>query len=166
MGRSPEVHRTPGLGPAEGLGHWMEADHDRLDELWDRAAARWTTDREAARHDYHDFRDGLLRHIDVEEELLFPYFEERGGLPERHLTELLRSEHKEIRAALAALIVRVDSAAEASEGALTELRNVLWAHNTREEGLLYPWYDGPGSGAEVEALGERVRSRLVGASPR
>ncbi len=158
------LKETPGHSP---LGRRMESDHERLDELWDTGLAKWSSERPQATVLLREFRDGLLRHIQVEEDLLFPYFEARGGPGERPLVGLLLDEHKEIRAMLQRFMEQVERGTPSLEDAGTALRNVLWAHNTREEGLLYPWFnDGldVGTGAELDF---QVRAEIgSGDSPR
>jgi regulator of cell morphogenesis and NO signaling len=133
------------------LGKRMEQDHGRLDDLWEQAKQSWPEDRVGATSLFQAFRTGLLRHIQAEEELLFPFFEGRSEPSAKHMTDLLREEHEQIRAELDALLKKVESGRPDLEPEDTRLRNVLWAHNTREEGLLYPWFnEGMSEGDECE----------------
>ncbi|NUN68783.1 MAG: hemerythrin domain-containing protein, partial [Bacteroidetes bacterium] len=51
------------------LWTYLADDHDRLDRAFQRAvAAPGTVDEEA----YREFRQGLLRHIGIEEKILIP----------------------------------------------------------------------------------------------
>ena len=159
---SPVVTSAPPGNAAEPLplGKWLEGDHGRLDELWDRAMALWSVDQGQAVPLFHHFEEGLMRHMQVEEGMLFPFFEQRGREPEHHLVVLLCSEHEEIRGALKSFISEVDRRTKDLGGAETQLRNALWAHNTREEGLLYPWFDQGVSEGEGRELSTTVRSVL------
>ena len=120
------------------MGKWIEFDHERLGELWDSGLARWGSDRPQTAVLLREFRDGLVHHIKAEEDLVFPYFETHGGSGHRQLLELLLDEHREIRSALERFRDEVERGTPSLEDAGGVLRNVLWAHNTREEGLLYP----------------------------
>lgn len=142
------------------LGAELEQDHARLDELWDRAERAWGTDRDGAALLYHQFADGLIRHIGAEEELLFPFFELHGGAPDRSMVELLRDEHEEIRESLMELLAAVDVGLHELGSPATALRNALWAHNAREEGLLYPWFDPRVTEGEGRDLANRMRERI------
>lgn len=142
------------------LGKWMEADHGRLDDLWERATQSWPHYRTGARILFLSFRDGLLRHVEAEEEFMFPFFEGHGEEAAHHLTDLLREEHDQIRAALNTLVKKVEAGSEDIGSEETALRNVLWAHNTREEGVLYPSFNDDPVNAENQALYDRVLALL------
>lgn len=143
------------------LGKWMEADHERLDGLWDEAMASWPKDPARSREILIQFRDGLLRHIQVEEDLLFPFFEARGSSADHHLIEFLRDEHTQLRAALQSTEEQLGVDTADPEEATVVLRNVLWAHNTREEGALYPWFNSGTEDPEFRVLSEKIRSALL-----
>jgi len=97
---------------------YLAADHQRLHEFLARAATG-TFDAEA----FERFRGGLLRHIGIEEKLLFPEVRRRGGgAPEALLR--LRVEH----AALAALLVPTPDATLAAE-----IEALLVVHDARED---------------------------------
>jgi hemerythrin-like domain-containing protein len=133
---------------------YLSWDHDRLDAILQpvRAgvqAGEW----EAARRDYAPFRDGLDRHIRLEEGILFPIFEERTGMTGGP-TAVMRAEHQEIRAALGVMgdaLGRGD--AGLFEDGLAHLLAVLPAHNVKEEQVLYPTAD--------RILPERDRAALA-----
>lgn len=106
-----------GPGP---IAAWFAADHARLDELLRRAADGAAFDGEA----FEAFRGGILRHIALEEKLLFPALRAaRGGEPPP-LARRLRVEH----GAIASLLVPPPDAAVAAE-----LRSILGPHNAAEE---------------------------------
>lgn len=155
--------RGPGAvrrGPS--LGEFLESDHQRLDRLWDSASEALPTDPAGARARYREFAEGLRRHIDAEEEELFPFLERNSVPLAPHLIATLREEHVEIREALDALLGEVERAGSGVERAELRLRDLLWSHNAREEGSLYGWLDAPfreGAGATADAA---IRRRLPG----
>jgi hypothetical protein len=154
-----------GAGPdrsagGKSVGLRMHADHDRLDALWDRATELRSVEPQASDHLLRAFAAGLERHIVLEEEILFPFFEERSEASGKRLADALREEHRAIRAALAALLARVTAHAVDLEPAQTELRNALWAHNALEEGRLYPWFDLRADRGQDAELAGQVRDRL------
>ena len=98
------------------LHTFLSADHERLDVLL--ATCLRTGDSDA----YDAFRRGLLRHIAIEERVLFPLLRaQRGVTP---LEEQLHRDH----AALAALLVPPPTGAE-----LHQIASILLAHNPLEE---------------------------------
>ena len=143
------------------LGELLEADHARLDDLWDRATSGWKDEPDRSAALFREFSDGLLRHIQVEEDLLFPFYADRGEPAGRQFVQFLVEEHGEIRSALSALLRKVEGRASDVVDEETVLRNVLWAHNTREEGLLYPWFDAERSVGTARSLADEIRTRLA-----
>jgi hypothetical protein len=132
-------------GPIEAF---LTADHVRLDELL-RAAERsdGSIDREA----YATFREGLLRHIAMEEKVLLPFARaKRGGEP-LEIAKALRIDHGKI----AKLLVPTPDAALCDE-----LRMVLGKHNVLEEGDggLYATCDAL-AGDEASAVVAQLRAQ-------
>ncbi len=156
----PERSLARAASAPRAIGAWMAADHDRLDELWDRAIALRATDRPGSIRAVQEFAEGLREHIQVEEELLFPHFERGSDASARRLTDFMREEHRQIVDALATLSSRVDAGAGDVEDAEALLRNLLWAHNALEEGKLYPWFDERVDRPEDRPIFIEIRTRL------
>jgi len=128
------------------IARWMSDDHARLDALLRRAfATPGAVDLEA----YAAFREGLLRHIAMEEKVLLPEARRRRGDPFPEAARL-RTDH----AALATLMVPPPSL-QILEG----IRRILEPHNEIEEteGGLYDAIDRL-AGPEAEAFVERLRA--------
>jgi hypothetical protein len=123
------------------------ADHRRLEALLTSAHA------ETAACDlvlYEEFRAGLLRHIAMEERILFPFtLEQRGGRPLECAAQL-RLDH----GAIASLLVPPPSPA-----IVATLRSILYTHNLIEEaaGGMYEQVEELAD-AEVDALLQRAAS--------
>lgn len=109
------VQRT--VGP---MVKYLEAEHVVLDALLDGALQRpGEIDRQA----YDDFREGLLRHIAIEEKILLPAARDARGEPLPEARQL-RIEH----GALAALLVGTPT-----PELVLEIRKILGPHNALEE---------------------------------
>jgi hypothetical protein len=124
------------------LRELLEADHLRLEGLLAAAAANPECFDHAS---FEAFRSGLLRHIGIEEKILFAYARQRqlaAPLPE---LKGLRSEH----GALAALLVPTPD-----QALVREIRSILERHNRVEEGL-------DGVYAAVESLAGRDLPALL-----
>ena len=121
---------------------FLEADHRRLEALLERACA---DPADVAREPFDAFREGLLRHIAIEEKVLLAEAKRlRGGAPVVAAARL-RLDHAAIAAILAARPI---------PEFVHELRALLNVHNTIEEGPA-------GVYAECERLaGEGVASLL------
>ena len=107
------------MGP---LAEFLAADHRRLEALLDRATARPAIVDPAL---FEEFREGLLRHIGMEEKILLPAARRaRGGEP-LPIARQLRLDH----GAIAALLVPTPTIA-----GVGRLRRLLGLHDSLEEG--------------------------------
>lgn len=124
----------------QSITSFFEADHERLDKLFKDYQLLKHSNLTKARAIFSDFAAGLLRHIQWEEEILFPIFEAKSGL-EQGPTSVMRFEHEQIKKALHQISDSFNSEQprdESAEGILTE---VLVQHNIKEENILYPMLD-------------------------
>jgi hypothetical protein len=129
------------------LHQYLAGDHDRLAVLLDEASARPGEVEPTA---YEAFRAGLLRHIGIEERILFPLARRaRGGDPLPVVAQLHRD-----HAALAALLVPPPTTEIiATIQALLDEHNVL----EEEDGGLYEACE-HFAGEELDALVAQVRT--------
>jgi hemerythrin-like domain-containing protein len=121
---------------------YLQTDHERLHAIAaevNRLAGAGSLD--AARARFADFVSGLKRHIDVEERLLFPTFEERTGMTGGP-TAVMRVEHADIRECMARVTAALmGKDAPGARRALDDLASFLATHNLKEERVLYPTTD-------------------------
>jgi hypothetical protein len=96
-------------------------DHRRIDELLDKATQNPDNFQ---MEDYHQFRTGLLKHIKMEEKILFPAAQKANGNVPLPLATKLRLDH----GALTALMV-----VPPSREMIEVLRYVLDKHDLLEE---------------------------------
>lgn len=101
--------------------HYLAGDHQRLDGLLERAISDPESIDAAA---YAQFRSGLLKHIGMEEKVLFPAARKLRGGEALSIASKLRLDH----GALTALLVPSPTAAIVSA-----IRAILTAHNPLEE---------------------------------
>jgi hypothetical protein len=126
---------------------FFAADHRRLDSLLAEATAAPDA---VGLEPFGLFRAGLLRHIGMEEKLLFPAL--RAALPaSASIAAKLRVDH----GALVALLVPTPTPA-----VVTRILSVLTPHNRREEGPegVYALCDRSLAPAEAERLVEKARA--------
>lgn len=145
--REEPVHRT--------VMRYLAWDHDRLDAILTRAMdlARSEQWEEAAAL-AAEFRVGLFRHIEIENEILFKAFEELTGSSEGGPTEVMRHEHVDIKESVDGILqATVDHSLDELERHHANLLGVLIEHNMKEENILYPLTD--------RQLDEFTRARLV-----
>lgn len=142
----------------ETVTAYLGWDHDRISAALADATAAVAESRfeEAARH-YGRFEHGLLRHVRIEEELLFPVFEARSGIVGGP-TVVMRDEHRQVRTALGLMgggLERRD--ASAFDDGRRFFDAVMPDHNAKEEHILYPTLDGLLNAAERAALVTRLQ---------
>jgi uncharacterized protein (DUF2249 family) len=142
-----------------GVMEGMALDHDRLDALLQGARdAAVAGDWPAAHGRFRQFTTGLLRHIRMEEEVLFPAFEAQSGQAQGGPTAVMRDEHREIEAILRRIgdlletTPGVGGRREPFDAGVGALLSVLGDHNVKEEEVLYPLTDQVLGPKEADAL--------------
>lgn len=131
---------------------FMATDHHACDDLFALAEeAAGNKNWDSARELFGKFQAGMAHHLAMEEEVLFPAFEERTGMSAGP-TQVMRMEHEQMRA----LIADMAAAAEAGNvsaylGASETLNMLMQQHNIKEENMLYPMAD-RALGADGEAV--------------
>ncbi|MGO9004676.1 MAG: hemerythrin domain-containing protein [Beijerinckiaceae bacterium] len=136
------------------ISDYMNRHHKYCDDAFARAedmaaAGNWA----GLERDCSTFLREMERHIRLEEELLFPAFEEKTGMTGGP-TAIMRMEHEQMRG----MFVQMRSAMEAKDreqylGAAETLLILLQQHNMKEESMMYPMLD--------QSLGEDAHSLLA-----
>lgn len=151
MKRSEATERT--------INDLLHTDHVRLHMLYEDHCSELDGDNimlAAIRFD--EFQTGLLRHIRMEEEVLFPLYEKKT---ENTMgpTHVMRMEHQEIQGLLKKMTGLLDEAkieGLSKRDSIKELGNqiheYLKLHNQKEEEILYPSSDQVIQGKEREEL--------------
>ena len=138
------------------ISEYMTADHRRCDTLF--VAAEEEAERrawQAARDGFAAFRDAMEHHFGMEEELLFPLFEQRTGNTAGP-TQVMRSEHTQMRALFEEMAGSLaDENPDRYLGLCETLLIMMQQHNIKEEQILYPMTD-----QVLEAEQEEVLQRL------
>ncbi len=117
-------------------------DHRSCDQAWIAVEnAADSSDATAIAECYGKFQADMLHHFQMEEEVLFPAFEQATGMTQGP-TVVMRMEHEQMRG----LLVQMAGAAASGDGdELTDLGDtlmmVIQQHNAKEEGMLYPMAD-------------------------
>lgn len=124
----------------ESIKTYFEREHDRLDQLFKQFRELKQTDFQKAKEHFEEFKIGLQRHKRLEEEILFPLFDQKTGMT-MGPTRLMRREHKLIRYHLEAIHKKVQNLDPESGLEDQLLLSVLSAHHQKEENVLYPTLD-------------------------
>lgn len=123
---------------SEGIVTLFTRDHGECDDRWAELEDR--IDRgEGVAEAWARFDHAMRRHLAMEEEVLFPAFEEATGMRDVGPTAVMRSEHVQMRAVLDGIGQAVAAGRHAD--ALSQgdtLLMLIQQHNVKEEGMLYP----------------------------
>jgi hemerythrin-like domain-containing protein len=124
------------------INEFMTRDHRRCDELMAAAEdAVNTQDWATAENLTEAFQAAIEHHFDMEEQVLFPAFEQQTGIVQGP-TMMMRSEHQQMRGLLFQLKDALERQEEEDFLDTTEtLLVMMQQHNMKEEGILYPMSD-------------------------
>jgi len=143
------------------LSSYLADDHQQCDQFFADAemqvsAGKW----EAASAAFQAFFAAMEHHLTMEEELLFPAFEQASGMSGGP-TQVMRMEHEQMRELFGCMAGAV--AAHDSESYLGDAETLLilmQQHNAKEEQILYPMFDQL-LGAQSSELIEQLEQRRV-----
>ena len=123
------------------ISGFFQHDHDRLDALLQSFQTLKRQNVLKAKEAFTQFKSGLERHIQWEENLLFPLWEEKTGMSDGGPTFVMRHEHRRIEEQLQAIDRNVTEEQADDAQAEQALLALLAAHNLKEERVLYPAID-------------------------
>jgi iron-sulfur cluster repair protein YtfE (RIC family) len=121
------------------IPEFMTRKHRECDECF-IAAENAVTDNNwvLAKQDFGTFSAELELHLQAEENIIFPEFENATGITEGP-TQVMRGEHQQMRALVADLLQAiVDENKTAYFGLSETLMVLMQQHNMKEEMMLYP----------------------------
>jgi uncharacterized protein (DUF2249 family)/hemerythrin-like domain-containing protein len=152
--------RAAPVGSVREVTEALVWDHARLDALEAAAfEARARGRLVQARDVFTDFAHGLRRHMDFEEQLLFPEFETRCHLEgENGPSAVMRAEHRAITALLFVMEREIDDPEAPIELSRAELRQIQRDHDLKEEQILYPALDRMLDAEEGDRMVARIQA--------
>jgi len=121
---------------------YLSADHQRCDTLFaDAEAAAAENNLAAAETDFAAFLQGMLHHLAMEENVLFPAFEQASG-NSMGPTRMMRMEHEQMRELFTQMGQALACGNTKTFAGLAETLLILMQqHNLKEEQILYPMSD-------------------------
>ena len=142
---------------------FLGSDHRACDNLFASAEAEVAQNNwDSARSLFEQFEQAMARHLAMEEDVLFPAFEERTGM-RAGPTEMMRMEHAQMRELLQEMARAVAAGDRDNYLGLSETLNMLMQqHNLKEENMLYPMSDRV-LGADSDSV---IRAMAAGAPRR
>lgn len=136
------------------ISEFLTADHRHGDELFAAAAQAAERGDWAGCHERFDaFLRALKHHMAIEEQVLFPAFEQATGIAAGP-TRVMRDEHQQMLALLEDVAAAIAAHDEARFRGLAHSYTALMdSHSAKEENVLYPMCD--------EALPELSGEKLL-----
>jgi len=120
------------------IKQFMAQDHRDCDQLFAKAEnAASKEDWETASQAFNEFIQAMERHLGIEEQTLFPAFEEATGIVTGP-TEMMRMEHEQMRTLFSEMKAAMEQ--RDSDNYLGEAETLLilmQQHNMKEEQILY-----------------------------
>ena len=123
-----------------GLVEYFSNDHRSCDALWASVEeALGSGDGASAQAAWTEFSEAMEGHFRMEEEQLFPAFEEATGMRGGGPTFVMREEHRQMRGLIQQMsaLIRAGELDETLDQGDTLLM-IIQQHNAKEEGMLYP----------------------------
>jgi iron-sulfur cluster repair protein YtfE (RIC family) len=127
------------LTPQSTLASFFLQDHRDCDASWATVEKALNQgDAETGRSAWTEFEAAMIRHFTMEEEVLFPAFEQATGMSQGP-TAVMRMEHEQMKGLMKQISAALDANDfdEAMDQGDTLLM-VIQQHNVKEEGVLYP----------------------------
>ena len=121
------------------IPEFMTTKHRECDELFIAAEnAIANNDWTLAKQEFTEFSEELELHLQAEENILFPEFEQATGITQGP-TQVMRGEHQQMRALVSDLQQALDKDDKDMYISASETLMVLMQqHNMKEEMMLYP----------------------------
>ncbi len=137
------------------ITEFMSDDHRRCDNIFATAEASVAQgDWSLVANNNKAFIDVMAHHFKMEEELLFPRFEEVSGQTVGP-TEMMRHEHRQMRQLFEQMNQAVDAeSADDYLGASETLLIMMQQHNAKEEQILYPMSEQVLAGEQDDLIGQ------------
>ncbi len=126
----------------QSITETLSADHQRCDEIFAEAEALISRgDWGGGGAQFENFRDAMEHHFTMEEQVLFPDFEQRSG-ETMGPTQVMRMEHTQMRELFADMGACIERQARDDFLGLSEtLLVIMQQHNAKEEQILYRMAD-------------------------
>jgi len=143
---------------------FMDAEHARIHAMWEQTAAALYTEEFGKLHRLAgDFIAALKRHINAEEQIVFPAIERKTG--DNEPTNAMRLEHRQIEHMLEHLkplltVQELWTGIKAVEGQEIEPGALLRSHENKEHDVLYPMADKVLGADEARQLIARMRTEV------
>jgi hemerythrin-like domain-containing protein len=124
------------------IAKFLRRDHRNLDEMFDRFREyKQLNDLAKAKEYFIRFKCDLTRHMELEEEILFKFYELRSGKRDQGWTAAIRQEHEELRGIIQNIFSEIKQGNLDFDELESEFVEIFKNHNDHEEDVLYSAID-------------------------
>lgn len=140
---------------SETISSFLTADHRACDEIFAEmenavASDNWSDSEKK----FDAFVTDLYHHFDMEEQIMFPAFEQKTGMTGGP-TQMMRMEHDQMRSVVGQMKTDIDSKNKDHFFGLSEsLMMIMQQHNMKEEQMLYAMADAHLGGDSATVVSE------------
>lgn len=136
----------------------MGGDHHRCDLIFAEAEASVSDSNwDVGTAQFNEFHTAMEHHFSMEEDVLFPTFEEASGMT-MGPTQMMRMEHTQMRQLFSDMVQAVEKQDKDEYLGLSEtLMMIMQQHNMKEEQMLYPMTDRT-LGGDVDEVIEKMNA--------
>ncbi len=122
------------------VSQYMSDHHKLMGRLFDNYRLLRKGKKNKTLQSFNDFSTQLLRHIECEEEIIFPLIETKFN-PVSVPTYMLRKQHIQIKKYLGEILFKLTERINNSEELEQGMKKLLDCHNATEEYTIYSWID-------------------------
>lgn len=116
---------------------FCDKEHDELKSLYDSYLDhKMDPSTERLKH-FKRFKCGLHRHMSIEEDVIFAYYEEKTGLKESGPTFRMRQEHQEIRAVLQNIQTKIQADNPQTANDEMQIMSLFERHGMAENDVMF-----------------------------
>lgn len=135
---------------------FMMQDHHRIEETLNDFLSNQDPGSARTLEMLKEIKTAIERHMAWEEEALLPCIESSTGMHMPGPSDLIRSQHRQMRALLESIHIQIVHK-KGIEALQKELADLLTLHRREEERILYPWVDTCLSEEEREAALNKMK---------
>lgn len=139
------------------VSKYMTEHHNLMNKLFDNYSTMRKEEHKKTLQCFNYMSTQLLRHIDWEEEILFPLFETRFNHASS-TTYLLKKQHSQIKQNMDEIKHELTKYPYNTEELEEDLKSLLGVHNATEEYAVYSWIDYLMSDEEKQRLTLEIQS--------
>ena len=120
---------------------YFSEDHDYLIDLFEQYQLCKEINFSRAKEIFKRFQDRFIQHAQWEEDILFPFFEEKTSLRDVGPTIILRVQHDIMKKLLEDILNKIECRNLSTDRDEKEFSTLFYSHCEKERNTIYPMVD-------------------------